>query len=138
GGEKRRVAMCRALVSRPDCLILDEPTNHLDPESIDWVADFLDEFHGTFLVVTHDRYFLDRVAKRMVELSDGRFFSHAGNYTDYLLDKAERQAADTVIEHKRQMFLNANWSGYALVCAHNGSNRRIVSSATTKLRRRTG
>ncbi len=105
GGEKRRVAMCRALVSLPDFLILDEPTNHLDPESIDWVADFLDEFHGTFLVVTHDRYFLDRVAKRMVELSDGHFFSHNGNYTDYLLAKAERQEADATIEHKRQMFL---------------------------------
>jgi ATP-binding cassette subfamily F protein uup len=105
GGEKRRVAMCRALVSDPDLLILDEPTNHLDPESIEWVAEFLDEFHGSFLVVTHDRYFLDRVARRMVELSDGRFFSHAGNYTDYLLDKAERQAADATIEHKRQMFL---------------------------------
>ena len=105
GGEKRRVAMCRALVSDPDLLILDEPTNHLDPESIEWVAEFLDEFHGAFLVVTHDRYFLDRVAKRMIELSDGRFFSHAGNYTDYLLDKAERQAADATIEHKRQMFL---------------------------------
>ncbi len=105
GGEKRRVAMCRAIVSLPDFLILDEPTNHLDPESIDWVADFLDEFHGTFLVVTHDRYFLDRVAKRMIELSDGRFFSHDGNYTDYLLAKAERQAADATIENKRQMFL---------------------------------
>jgi ATP-binding cassette subfamily F protein uup len=105
GGEKRRVAMCRALVSDPDLLILDEPTNHLDPESIEWVAEFLDEFHGSFLVVTHDRYFLDRVAKRMVELCDGRFFSHAGNYTDYLLDKAERQADDATIEHKRQMFL---------------------------------
>ena len=105
GGEKRRVAMCRAIVSRPDLLILDEPTNHLDPESIEWVAEFLDEFKGTFLVVTHDRYFLDRVAKRMVELSDGRFFWHDGNYTDYLLDKAERQAADATIEHKRQMFL---------------------------------
>lgn len=105
GGEKRRVAMCRAIVSRPDLLILDEPTNHLDPESIEWVAEFLDEFKGSFLVVTHDRYFLDRVAKRMVELSDGRFFWHGGNYTDYLLDKAERQAADATIEHKRQMFL---------------------------------
>ena len=105
GGEKRRVAMCRAMVSDPELLILDEPTNHLDPESIEWVAEFLEEFHGSFLVVTHDRYFLDRVAKRMVELSDGRFFSHAGNYTDYLLDKAERQAADATIEHKRQMFL---------------------------------
>jgi len=105
GGEKRRVAMCRALVSQPDLLILDEPTNHLDPESIEWVAEFLDEFKGTFIVATHDRYFLDRVVTRMVELSDGRFFRHDGNYTDYLLDKAERQAADATIEHKRQMFL---------------------------------
>ena len=105
GGEKRRVAMCRAIVSLPDFLILDEPTNHLDPESIEWVAEFLEEFHGTFLVVTHDRYFLDRVVKRMIELSDGKFFSHDGNYTDYLLAKAERQAADATVEHKRQMFL---------------------------------
>ncbi len=105
GGEKRRVAMCRAIVSRPDLLILDEPTNHLDPESIEWVAEFLENFNGTSLVVTHDRYFLDRIAKRLVELADGRFFSHNGNYTDYLLAKAERQAADAVVEHKRQMFL---------------------------------
>jgi ATP-binding cassette subfamily F protein uup len=64
-----------------------------------------EEFGGTFLVVTHDRYFLDRVVTRIVELSDGKFWWHDGNYTDYLLDKAERQAADAVIEHKRQMFL---------------------------------
>jgi ATP-binding cassette subfamily F protein uup len=105
GGEQRRVAMARAIVSRPELLILDEPTNHLDPESIEWVAGFLENFNGTFLVVTHDRYFLDRVVSRIVELSDGRFFRHDGNYTDYLLDKAERQAADATIEHKRQMFL---------------------------------
>jgi ATP-binding cassette subfamily F protein uup len=105
GGEKRRVAMCRAIVSRPDFLMLDEPTNHLDPESIEWVAEFLENFGGTFLVVTHDRYFLDRVTSTILELSDGKFFSHAGNYTDYLLDKAERQSADVMIEHKRQMFL---------------------------------
>jgi ATP-binding cassette subfamily F protein uup len=105
GGEKRRVAMCRAIVSRPDFLMLDEPTNHLDPESIEWVAEFLENFGGSFLVVTHDRYFLDRVATSILELCDGQFFSHAGNYTDYLLDKAERQEADAVIEHKRQMFL---------------------------------
>jgi ATP-binding cassette subfamily F protein uup len=105
GGEKRRVAMCRAIVSRPDLLILDEPTNHLDPESIEWLAEFLEEAGCTFLLVTHDRYFLDRVANRIVELCDGKFWSHEGNYTDYLLDKAERQAADAVIEHKRQMFL---------------------------------
>jgi ABC transport system ATP-binding/permease protein len=105
GGEKRRVALARAIVSRPDFLMLDEPTNHLDPESIEWVADFLENFGGTFLVVTHDRYFLDRVVNRIVELCDGKFWWHDGNYTDYLLDKAERQEADAVVEHKRQMFL---------------------------------
>ncbi|HEY3762311.1 MAG TPA: ABC-F family ATP-binding cassette domain-containing protein [Verrucomicrobiae bacterium] len=105
GGEKRRVAMARAIVSQPDFLILDEPTNHLDPESIEWLAEFLEDFNGTFLIVTHDRYFLDRTVKRMIELSDGKFFSHDGNYTDYLLDKAERQESEATIEHKRQMFL---------------------------------
>ena len=100
GGEQRRVAMARAIVSQPELLILDEPTNHLDPESIEWVAGFLENFHGAFLVVTHDRYFLDRVANRIVELCDGKFFGHAGNYTDYLLDKAERQAADA--SHRAQ------------------------------------
>ncbi len=64
-----------------------------------------------FSVVTHDRYFLDRVASSILELSDGKFYSHSGNYTDYLLDKAERQAADTVIEHKRRMFLKKGSPG---------------------------
>ena len=105
GGEKRRVAMARAIVSQPDFLMLDEPTNHLDPESIEWVAEFLESFSGTFLVITHDRYFLDRVATSILELYNGKFFSHAGNYTDYLLAKAERQEADATVEHKRQMFL---------------------------------
>jgi ATP-binding cassette subfamily F protein uup len=105
GGEKRRVAMCRAIVSRPDLLILDEPTNHLDPESIEWVASFLEDFPGTFLVVTHDRYFLDRVTRLIVELAHGTFASYEGNYTDYLLAKAERTAAAETVEHKRQMFL---------------------------------
>ncbi len=105
GGEKRRVAMARAVVSQPDFLILDEPTNHLDPESIEWIAEFLENFSGTFLIVTHDRYFLDRTVTRMIELADGKFFSHEGNYTDYLLAKAERQEADATVEHKRQMFL---------------------------------
>ncbi len=105
GGEKRRVALCRALLARPDFLILDEPTNHLDTESIEWLEDFLARYSGTALFVTHDRYFLDRVATRVIELSRGKFFSYAGNYTDYLLARAERAAVEEMQENKRQKFL---------------------------------
>ncbi|MEO6871968.1 MAG: ABC-F family ATP-binding cassette domain-containing protein [Chthoniobacterales bacterium] len=105
GGEKRRVALCRALLARPDFLILDEPTNHLDTGSIEWLEDFLARYSGTALFVTHDRYFLDRVATRVVELSRGKFYSYAGNYTDYLLARAERAAVEEMQEHKRQKFL---------------------------------
>lgn len=105
GGEKRRVALCRALISRPDLLILDEPTNHLDTKSIEWLEDFLAEYKGTSIFVTHDRYFLDRIANRIVELSSGFFYSHPGNYTSYLINKTERQAVKEVEERKRQMFL---------------------------------
>ncbi len=105
GGEKRRVAICRALISKPDLLILDEPTNHLDTKSIEWLEDFLSGYKGTCIFVTHDRYFLDRIANRIVELSSGTFYSHQGNYTEYLINKAERQAIAEVEEKKRQMFL---------------------------------
>ena len=105
GGEKRRVALCRALLARPDFLILDEPTNHLDTGSIEWLEDFLARYNGTALFVTHDRYFLDRIATRVVELSGGKFYSYAGNYTDYLLARAERQAIEEMQEQKRQKFL---------------------------------
>src|SRR6476660_5897235 len=105
GGEKRRVALCRALLARPDFLILDEPTNHLDTGSIEWLEDFLARYTGTCLFVTHDRYFLDRVATRVVELARGKFYSYAGNYTDYLLARAERAAVEEMQEHKRQRFL---------------------------------
>jgi ATP-binding cassette subfamily F protein uup len=105
GGEQRRVALCRSIIARPDLLILDEPTNHLDTESIEWVADFLENYPGAFLLVTHDRYFLDRITNTIVELSNGAMYSYTGNYTDYLLAKAERDALAEVTEHKRQMFL---------------------------------
>ena len=105
GGEKRRVALCRALLARPDFLILDEPTNHLDTGSIEWLEDFLARYAGTCLFVTHDRYFLDRIATRIVELSRGEFRSYEGNYTDYLLARAERDAVEELQEHKRQKFL---------------------------------
>jgi ATP-binding cassette subfamily F protein uup len=105
GGEKRRVALCRALLARPDFLILDEPTNHLDTGSIEWLEDFLARYSGTCLFVTHDRYFLDRVATRILELARGKFSSFEGNYTDYLIARAERQAVEEMQEHKRQKFL---------------------------------
>jgi ATP-binding cassette subfamily F protein uup len=105
GGEKRRVALCRCIISRPDLLVLDEPTNHLDPDAIEWVAEFLENFPGAFLLVTHDRYSLDRITSTIVELASGTFYSYTGNYTDYLVAKAEREASQELVEHKRQMFL---------------------------------
>ncbi|MFN2477382.1 MAG: ABC-F family ATP-binding cassette domain-containing protein [Chthoniobacterales bacterium] len=105
GGEKRRVALCRALLARPDFLILDEPTNHLDTGSIEWLEQFLARYQGTCLFVTHDRYFLDRVATRIIELSRGQFHSYEGTYTDYLLARAERQSVEEMQEKKRQKFL---------------------------------
>ncbi len=105
GGEKRRVALCRALISQPDLLILDEPTNHLDTNSIEWVERFLSNYDGSCIFVTHDRYFLDRIANRIVELSTGQFYSHQGNYTDYLINKAERESVREIEEKKRQSFL---------------------------------
>jgi ATP-binding cassette subfamily F protein uup len=91
GGEKRRVALCKAIISRPDLLILDEPTNHLDTQSIEWMEQFLADYPGACLFVTHDRYFLDSIATRTVELANGECYSHEGNYTDFLIDKVERE-----------------------------------------------
>src|SRR5882672_4330032 len=105
GGEKRRVALCRALAAQPDLLLLDEPTNHLDAESILWLEDFLHDFPGAVIFVTHDRYFLDVIATRIIELADGRCFSHPGNYTAYLESKAVRQQIAEQSERRRQRFL---------------------------------
>lgn len=105
GGEKRRVALCRAIIAQPDLLILDEPTNHLDTESIEWLGEFLKSYRGAFLMVTHDRYFLDQITSSIVELANGRFYSYTGNYTSYLDAKAQRQAAEESVEHARQTFL---------------------------------
>lgn len=105
GGEKRRVALCRALVSQPDLLLLDEPTNHLDAESIRWVEEYLRSFKGAVIFVTHDRYFLDVIATRIIELADGHCYSHPGNYTAYLESKAARQAIAEQSERRRQRFL---------------------------------
>src|ERR671928_1161010 len=94
GGERRRVALCRLLLSQPDLLLLDEPTNHLDAESVAWLERFLDDFRGTVLAVTHDRYFLDNVAGWILELDRGRAYPYDGNYSTYLETKAARLAAE--------------------------------------------
>ncbi|MFT3990929.1 MAG: ABC-F family ATP-binding cassette domain-containing protein [Luteolibacter sp.] len=105
GGEKRRVALCRALVCQPDLLLLDEPTNHLDAESIRWLEDALNSFPGAVIFVTHDRYFLDVIATRIIEIDQGKAFSHPGNYTAYLESKAVRQQIAEQTERRRQRFL---------------------------------
>ena len=105
GGEKRRVALCRALVRQPDLLLLDEPTNHLDAESIRWLEDTLRTFAGAVIFVTHDRYFLDTIATRIIEIDQGLAYSHPGNYTDFLESKAIRQEIASNSERKRQKFL---------------------------------
>ena len=90
GGERRRVALCRLLLSRPDLLLLDEPTNHLDAESVDWLEKFLGDYAGTVVAITHDRYFLDNVAKWILELDRGKGFPFEGNYSSWLEQKQAR------------------------------------------------
>ncbi len=105
GGEKRRVALCRALACQPDLLLLDEPTNHLDAESIRWLEQTLMSFPGAVIFVTHDRYFLDVIATRIIEIDQGRAFSHPGNYTAFLESKAVRRSIAEQAERRRQRFL---------------------------------
>jgi ATP-binding cassette ChvD family protein len=94
GGEKRRVALCRLLLSAPDLLLLDEPTNHLDAESVLWLEQFLANYAGAVLAVTHDRYFLDNVAQWIAEVDRGRLIPYEGNYSTYLEKKAERMTVE--------------------------------------------
>jgi ABC transport system ATP-binding/permease protein len=106
GGEQRRVAVARILLARPALAILDEPTNHLDAETVQWLEQYLlDEFVGAVLLITHDRYLLDRVAQRTVEISDGELYVYEGGYELYLEQKAERLALAERTEQNRQNFL---------------------------------
>ena len=105
GGEKRRVALARLLLQHPDLLLLDEPTNHLDAESVDWLERFLDEYAGTVVAITHDRYFLDNVAKWILELDRGRGIPFSGNYSSWLEQKLERMSRETKAVDARQRTL---------------------------------
>jgi sulfate-transporting ATPase len=105
GGERRRVALCRLLLSRPDMLLLDEPTNHLDAESVFWLEKFLEEFSGTVVAVTHDRYFLDNVAGWILELDRGHGLPYEGNYSTWLEGKEQRLRTEQKQEVSRQRAL---------------------------------
>jgi ATP-binding cassette ChvD family protein len=118
GGEKRRVALCRLLISNPDVLLLDEPTNHLDAESVGWLETYLKRFAGTIVVVTHDRYFLNNVTEWILELEDGRAFPFKGNYESWLAQKealyrqeSSRQASKRKLIEQELSWVRMNPAG---------------------------
>ncbi len=127
GGERRRVAMCRLLLQSPDVLLLDEPTNHLDAESIDWLEQFLQNYEGTVIAVTHDRYFLDNVAGWILELDRGEGIPWKGNYSSWLDQKAKRLAQEEKTESKRQKALEREleWVRMAPKARHAKSKARL-------------
>jgi sulfate-transporting ATPase len=127
GGERRRVAMCRLLLQSPDVLLLDEPTNHLDAESIDWLEQFLQNYEGTVIAVTHDRYFLDNVAGWILELDRGEGIPWKGNYSSWLDQKSKRLAQEEKTESKRQKALEREleWVRMAPKARHSKSKARL-------------
>ncbi|WP_020060907.1 ABC-F family ATP-binding cassette domain-containing protein [Bacillus sp. 123MFChir2] len=102
GGQKKRIAMAQCFIQTPDLLILDEPTNHLDHETVEWIEEYLSRYTGSVLLVTHDRYFLDRVTNRIFELDNGKLYSYEGNYGAFLEAKALREEQEMTQEAKRQ------------------------------------
>lgn len=111
GGERRRVALCRLLMSKPDMLLLDEPTNHLDAESVTWLEKFLEEYPGTVVAITHDRYFLDNCAEWILELDRGHGIPYEGNYSSWLEQKEARLAGEAKSQesHKRTIQRELEW-----------------------------
>ncbi len=127
GGERRRVALCRLLLQEPDVLLLDEPTNHLDAESIDWLEQHLQRYKGTVIAVTHDRYFLDKVAGWILELDRGEGIPFEGNYSGWLEQKSKRLAQEEKSESKRQKTLQREleWVRMAPKARHAKSKARL-------------
>ena len=124
GGEKKRVALARMLLNPADILILDEPTNHLDGEMVIWLEDFLRNFRGTVIMVTHDRYFLDRVANRILEISHGKLYSYAGDYSRFLELKAQREEMELASDRKRRSVLRMELEWAARGCRARSTKQR--------------
>ncbi len=137
GGERRRVALCKVLLERPDLLLLDEPTNHLDAESVAWLERHLREYPGTVVLVTHDRYFLDNVAKWILELDRGRGIPWEGNYSSWLEQKQARLALEEKQESSRRKQLAASWNGSDCRPAPGSPRTGRGSSVTNSLPART-
>jgi ATP-binding cassette ChvD family protein len=127
GGEKRRVALCRLLLEKPDLLLLDEPTNHLDAESVAWLEKTLREFHGTVMIITHDRYFLDNVTNWILEIERGRGYPFEGNYSSWLDQKRKRLQQEEKEESARQRALaaEAEWISASPKARQTKSRARI-------------
>src|SRR5881296_1434619 len=127
GGERRRVALCRLLLAKPDMLLLDEPTNHLDAESVAWLERFLKEYPGTVVAITHDRYFLDNVAGWILELDRGHGIPWEGNYSDWLEQKEARLAQEEKAASARQRTLSREleWVRMAPRARHAKSKARV-------------
>ena len=124
GGEKKRVALARMLLNPADILILDEPTNHLDSEMVTWLEDFLRGFRGNVIMVTHDRYFLDRVANRIMEISHGKLYSYAGDYSQFLELKAQREEMELASDRKRRSVLRMELEWAARGCRARSTKQR--------------
>ena len=124
GGERRRVALCRLLLRQPDLLLLDEPTNHLDAESVAWLEQHLQDYHGTVVAVTHDRYFLDNVAGWILELDRGRGIPYQGNYSGWLEQKRERLDAEARQDQTASARSSASSSGCASTRARGATSPR--------------
>ena len=128
GGEKRRVALCRLLLEKPDLLLLDEPTNHLDAESVAWLEKTLRDFAGTVMIITHDRYFLDNVTNWILEIERGRGYPFEGNYSSWLVQKRKRLQQEEKEESARQRSLAAEseWISQSARARQTKSKARIA------------